>query len=230
VSERKSRNIYDIVKELSSEEYEKILSEIKDLSICTEYVLNKLVEEIYNKATTESSCTSICAKLCNSLESISVPVSGKTKTHINFGECLLIKCLKEYEKNSIEVIKHEEKKKALVSFDPDKKSELEIEYEEEEEKIRCKQLRNLRFIGELFTLGILIEPFVEQYIKKLSIQSDEKSLNCLLRLSRAINNALDEIKLAKNVEEISELINSSNISSNNGGKAFMSNFTHCFYF
>ncbi|GIY46555.1 hypothetical protein CDAR_413211, partial [Caerostris darwini] len=225
VSERKSRNIYDIVKELSSEEYEKILSEIKDLSICTEYVLNKLVEEIYNKATTESSCTSICAKLCNSLESISVPVSGKTKTHINFGECLLIKCLKEYEKNSIEVIKHEEKKKAL-----DKKSELEIEYEEEEEKIRCKQLRNLRFIGELFTLGILIEPFVEQYIKKLSIQSDEKSLNCLLRLSRAINNALDEIKLAKNVEEISELINSSNISSNNGGKAFMSNFTHCFYF
>ncbi|GIX74713.1 eukaryotic translation initiation factor 4 gamma 3 [Caerostris darwini] len=203
LSERKSRSISNIVKELSSEVYEKILSEIEGLSICTEYVLNKLVEEIYNKATTESSCTSVCAKLCNSLESIRVPVSRKTKTHINFGECLLIKCHKEYEKNRIERIKQEEKKKALESLDPDKKSELEIEYEEEEEVIRCKQLGNFRFIGELLKLGILIEPFVEQYIKKLSIQNDEKSVNCLHRLSRAINNALDEIRLAKNDKEIS---------------------------
>ncbi|GIY97916.1 eukaryotic translation initiation factor 4 gamma 3 [Caerostris extrusa] len=178
LSERKSRSISNIVKELSS-------------------------EEIYNKATTESSCTSICAKLCNSLESIRVPVSRKTKTHINFGECLLIKCHKEYEKNRIERIKQEEKKKALENLDPDKKSELEIEYEEEEEEIRCKQLGNFRFIGELLKLGILIEPFVERYIKKLSIQNDEKSINCLQRLSSAINNALDEIRLAKNDKEIS---------------------------
>ncbi|KFM57183.1 Eukaryotic translation initiation factor 4 gamma 3, partial [Stegodyphus mimosarum] len=63
--------------------------------------------------------------------------------------------------------------------------------------MRYRQLGNIRFIGELFKLNMLIEPIMHECIKKLLSQQDEESLECLCRLLKTIGKELDEGKSNK---------------------------------
>ncbi|KFM66122.1 Eukaryotic translation initiation factor 4 gamma 3, partial [Stegodyphus mimosarum] len=79
----------------------------------------------------------------------------------------------------------------------EKKKELHVEYDEEEKEMRYGQLGNIRFIGELFKLNMLIEPLMHECIMKLLRQQDEGSLEYLCQLFKTIGRELDEGKSYK---------------------------------
>ncbi|GIX74715.1 eukaryotic translation initiation factor 4 gamma 3 [Caerostris darwini] len=84
----------------------------------------------------------------------------------------------------------------------DKKKGAKVEIDEEEEKkIRYRQLGNIRFIGELFKLSMLIEPITHECIKKLLIQGDDESLQCLCKLLKTIGKEIDHGKTVQSREE-----------------------------
>ncbi|GIY58590.1 hypothetical protein CDAR_608031 [Caerostris darwini] len=167
------------------------------VSIYTEYVIKKLIKEMYDKATTELSYAPISTKLCKYLESIRVPVRCKMKTHSGFDELLLIQCHKGFEQNKAKGIEQEETKKVFVH---DENPELEME--DNEEKTKYKKLRNSMYVRQLFKFGVSVKLFAEEYFKGLSKQSIGKPFDSMYHLSKAFN-ALYKVSLIKNAKVIS---------------------------
>ncbi|XP_055935890.1 eukaryotic translation initiation factor 4 gamma 3-like isoform X2 [Argiope bruennichi] len=191
------RSVQGVLNKLTPQKFETLLSQLKGLNIDTEEKLALVIDLIFEKAIDEPNFSVPYANLCKHLALIKVPVSG-TGTQVNFRKLLLTKCQKEFEQDRSDELKNEEKMKTLEAADPDKRKELQFEYEEEEKKIRYRQLGNIRFIGELFKLGMLIEPIMHECIKKLLSQGDEESLECLCRLLKTIGKELDDTKATKN--------------------------------
>ncbi|GFY43048.1 eukaryotic translation initiation factor 4 gamma 3 [Trichonephila inaurata madagascariensis] len=196
--EKLKRSVQGVLNKLTPQKFETLLAQLKNLNIDTEEKLSLVIDLIFEKAIDEPNFSVPYANMCKHLALIKVPVAGTTGTQVNFRKLLLTKCQKEFEQDRSDELKNEERMKALEEADPDKKKELKLEYDEEEKKIRYRQLGNIRFIGELFKLGMLIEPIMHECIKKLLSQGDDESLECLCRLLKTIGKELDEGKAAKN--------------------------------
>ncbi|GBM19884.1 Eukaryotic translation initiation factor 4 gamma 3 [Araneus ventricosus] len=192
------RSVQGVLNKLTPQKFETLLSQLKGLNIDTEEKLALVIDLIFEKAVDEPNFSVPYANLCKHLALIKVPVSGTSGTQVNFRKLLLTKCQKEFEQDRSDELKNEEKMKTLEAADPDKRKEMQLEYAEEEKKIRYRQLGNIRFIGELFKLGMLIEPIMHECIKKLLSQGDEESLECLCRLLKTIGKELDDGKATKN--------------------------------
>ncbi|CAL1268469.1 unnamed protein product [Larinioides sclopetarius] len=192
------RSVQGVLNKLTPQKFETLLSQLKGLNIDTEEKLALVIDLIFEKAIDEPNFSVPYANLCKHLALIKVPVSGTSGTQVNFRKLLLTKCQKEFEQDRSDELKNEENMKTLEAANPDKRKEIQLEYEEEEKKIRYRQLGNIRFIGELFKLGMLIEPIMHECIKKLLSQGDEESLECLCRLLKTIGKELDDTKPTKN--------------------------------
>ncbi|GBM60301.1 Eukaryotic translation initiation factor 4 gamma 3 [Araneus ventricosus] len=191
------RGVQGVLNKLTPQKFETLLSQLKGLIIDTEEKLALVIDLIFEKAVNEPKFSVPYANLCKHLALIKVPVSGTSGTQVNFRKLLLTKCQKEFEQDRSDELKNEEKMKILEAADPDKRKDLQFEYEEEEKKFRCRQLGNIRFVGELFKLGMIIEPIMHECIKKLLSQGDEESLECLSVLLKTIGKELDYAKATK---------------------------------
>jgi translation initiation factor 4G len=76
----------------------------------------------------------------------------------------------------------------------EQKAKLKEAKELEEEKSRRRSLGNIRFIGELFKLKMLVEAIMHDCIFKLLKNVDEESLECMCGLLRTIGKDLDNEK------------------------------------
>ncbi|GFU09861.1 eukaryotic translation initiation factor 4 gamma 3 [Nephila pilipes] len=195
------RSVQGVLNKLTPQKFETLLAQLKNLNIETEEKLALVIDLIFEKAVDEPNFSVPYANMCKHLAMIKVPAAGTTGTQVNFRKLLLTKCQKEFEQDRSDELKNEERMKALEAADPDKKKELKLEYDEEEKKIRYRQLGNIRFIGELFKLGMLIEPIMHECIKRLINQGDDESLECLCKLLKTIGKELDEGKAAKNARD-----------------------------
>jgi len=63
-----------------------------------------------------------------------------------------------------------------------------------EAKERRRIMGNIRFIGELFKLGMLTEQIMHNCIMSLFRARDEESLESLCKLLTTIGNGLDHVK------------------------------------
>ncbi|GBM60304.1 Eukaryotic translation initiation factor 4 gamma 3 [Araneus ventricosus] len=192
------RSVQGVLNKLTPQKFETLLPQLKGLNIDTEEKLALIIDLISEKALNEPYFSVLYANLCKHLALIKVPVSGTSGTQVNFRKLLLTKCQKEFEQDRSNELKNELKMKTSEAADPDKRKELQLEYDEKERKIRYRQLGNIRFIGELFKLGMLIEPIMHECIKKLLSQGDEESLECLFVLLKTVGKELDDAKATKN--------------------------------
>jgi translation initiation factor 4G len=76
----------------------------------------------------------------------------------------------------------------------EQKAKLKETKEQAEEKSRRRSLGNIRFIGELFKLKILVEAIMHDCIFKLLKNGDEESLECMCGLLRTIGKDLENEK------------------------------------
>merc|ERR1719225_501412 len=76
----------------------------------------------------------------------------------------------------------------------DEKKKIKMEFEAMEMKLRKRSLGNIRFIGELYKLGMLTARIMHECVRKLlnSNPSDEESLECLCRLLTTVGQDLDK--------------------------------------
>ena len=93
------------------------------------------------------------AKMCHALSTKEVASSNNPSETTNFRKLFLTRCQKELEKDSAGLVEVENKRKEIEeNEDKDKVLEKELEALN---KNRRRSLGNIRFIGELFNLGIL---------------------------------------------------------------------------
>ncbi|XP_071034158.1 eukaryotic translation initiation factor 4 gamma 1 isoform X2 [Parasteatoda tepidariorum] len=187
--EKLKRSVQGILNKLTPQKFETLLTQVKNLNIDTEEKLCTVIDLIFEKAVDEPNFSVPYANMCKHLALIKVPT--KNKNYVNFRKVLLTKCQKEFEQDRSDELKHEERVKALEETDPEKKKELEQEMYDEDKKVRYRQLGNIRFLGELFKLGMLTEPILHKCIKILISRGDEVSLECLSQLLKTTGKELD---------------------------------------
>ena len=107
---------------------------------------------------------------------------------------LLTKCQKEFDSDYTQNINYE---KLLTDAEnhPDetKRKELREIAEDKLSRAKRRSLGNIRFIGELFKLGMLTESIMNDCIDRLLKQeSDEENLECLCKLMTTIGRDLDK--------------------------------------
>merc|ERR1712087_364014 len=76
----------------------------------------------------------------------------------------------------------------------EQKKIIKLTFEADEMKMRKRSLGNIRFIGELYKLGMLTARIMHECVRKLlnSNPSDEESLECLCRLLTTVGQDLDK--------------------------------------
>jgi translation initiation factor 4G len=85
-----------------------------------------------------------------------------------FRNLLLVQCQHEFQKEKADESDFEEKLKAIEAAEtPEKKAELKAELEMEQTKARRRSLGNIRFIGELFKLGVILEKIMHECVQKV---------------------------------------------------------------
>ncbi|XP_071034173.1 eukaryotic translation initiation factor 4 gamma 3 isoform X2 [Parasteatoda tepidariorum] len=198
--EKLKRSVQGILNRLTPQEFETLLTEVKNLNIDTEEKLCTVTDLIFEEAAAEPNSSFLYANMCKHLALIKV--STKNKDYVNFRKVLLRKCQKEFEEGRRDELKHEERVKALEEAAPEEKKELEQKMYDEDNKMRYRRLGYIRFIGELFCLKMLTEPIMHEYIKRLISQGDEESLECLCQLLKTIGKELDDRKVKGSKESM----------------------------
>eukprot|EP00118_Oscarella_pearsei_P028776 m.2894 g.2894 ORF g.2894 m.2894 type:complete len:1405 (+) comp8958_c0_seq1:204-4418(+) len=211
---RKARGILN---KLTPEKFLPLCRQMTDLPINTEKRLTGVIDIVFEKAVTEPGFSVAYAVLCQHLAQLKVPVAEGSSAAVSFRKVLLTRCQKEFEmdkqaltldqiKEKVEEIENEEERAA-------KKTVLEAE----EFKARMRSLGNVRFIGELYKLGLLTEPIMHECIIKLLRSFDQESVECMCRLMTTVGRILDVEKAKERMDQyfgrIKKLIENKKIPS-----------------
>ena len=76
----------------------------------------------------------------------------------------------------------------------EEKKRITAEYEAQEMRLRRRSLGNIRFIGELYKIKIINGKIMHDCIRKLLLQTDEESLECLCRLVTTVGQVRDSAR------------------------------------
>ena len=84
----------------------------------------------------------------------------------------------------------------------EEKKRITAEFEAQEMRLRRRSLGNIRFIGELYKIKIITGKIMHECIRKLLLQTDEESLECLCRLVTTVGQVRDRSVLSKDHPKI----------------------------
>jgi len=201
----KSTNFYEIDPNLSPEErFPKLvrtgqgflnkMTEITFDSISEKFIniakedeklsglLKSLIDRIFEQALHQPSFCPMYANLCGKLH-------AEIKT---FRKNLLIKCQEEFERDGQE---------PPEDFSPAEKSDFKY-------KAKRRMLGNIKFIGELFKSGVLVEPViytcVYRLLKSESDQIDQEQIEALCELLCNVGKLIDTDRNAKRINAFFE--------------------------
>lgn len=152
------------------------------------------MELVFEKAVDEPSFSVAYAQMCKVMQMKQVPVEGgKEGEFVNFRKLLISRCQKEFEKDYMENLDRDKYKADMAAAtDQDHMKRIKAEFMQMEMKLRRRSLGNIRFIGELYKLGMLTARIMHECVKKLLKLTDEESLECLCRLLTTVGKDLDE--------------------------------------
>lgn len=181
-------------------------SQIRELAIDTEDLLQNAVDQVFKKAVEEPKSCAAYTLLCKQLSTMEVISENKSVT---FGQLLLNRCQNEVEKQ----IAHENAlvKKAKESHEI---CELKKEKKEREPSLILepgKSIRSIdiiRFVGELFIQDMIGCKMVDVCIKHLLNVVSEENLECLCDFLRRVGKVLElqKINLAGTFKKIQTLV------------------------
>ncbi|XP_022235669.1 eukaryotic translation initiation factor 4 gamma 3-like [Limulus polyphemus] len=189
--EQKTQELYKrvqgILNKLTPQKFQTLVSQVKELPIDNEERLVGVMNLVFKKAIEEPSFSVPYANMCKTLAMMQVPAAEGSNQCVKFSKLLLTKCQREFEKDINDEINKDERLRQIQEAETEeKKIQLQEELDEEETKAKRRSLGNIRFVGELFKLGMLTTLIMHTCIKKLLGQGDEDSLECLCRLLTTI--------------------------------------------
>jgi len=188
------KKVRGVLNKLTPQKFSTLVSQVQALPIDTSERLQGVINLVFEKAVDEPNFSEAYANMCKVLCSLQVPAEMRNKDEpdVNFRKLLVNRCQMEFEKNSVVELDREAKLTEIEqTTDPEKKKELQLTFEEEERRIRMKSLGNIRFIGELFKLGMLTTNIMQRCIKDLLAEGYEESLECLCKLLTTIGKDLE---------------------------------------
>lgn len=189
------RKALAILNKLTPQKFETLVQRFQELPIDSYQKLAACMELVFEKAVDEPSFSVAYAMMCQELQKKKVPDELKPDENVNFRKLLISRCQKEFEKDYMEG-QNREKNEADINqaTTEDEKKKIKMEFEAMEMKMRKRSLGNIRFIGELYKLGMLTARIMHECVRKLlnSNPSDEESLECLCRLLTTVGQDLDK--------------------------------------
>ncbi|MBN3306327.1 IF4G1 factor, partial [Amia calva] len=166
--------------------FQPLMRQVNELTIDTEQRLQGVMELIFEKAISEPNFSATYANMCQCLLRFKVPAADKPGETVPFRTLLLNRCQKEFEMEEDGDEVFEKKQKLLdVSLVC-----LCDELQETKRKAQRRSLGNIRFIGELFKVKMLVKKTMHNCIVKL-LKNHEESLECLCQLLSTIGKDLD---------------------------------------
>ena len=195
-----------IMNRLTPTNFEKLAGEMRKLKVVNYDDLKELVKIFFDKVTIETKFVSAYAQLCKVMAGLKVPPPpGVKETAATFRVVMLTKCQQEFEADKSEVFEDpEEKRKKLEAEIPkdEPKRDEKIEHVLYHMKLRrLKFYGNIRFIGELFKLGMLTENIMHDCIFRLLKARDDDSLVSLCNLITTVGKALDVDKAKARMDQ-----------------------------
>ncbi|PNF16446.1 hypothetical protein B7P43_G10313 [Cryptotermes secundus] len=199
------KKVRGVLNKLTPQKFSTLVSQVQALPIDSIERLQGVINLVFEKAVDEPNFSEAYANMCKVLSMSMQPQVDRKKDEpeFSFRKLLVNRCQGEFEKNSQVELNREAKLKEIEeTTDPEKKKELQLIFEEEERRIRMKSVGNIRFIGELFKLGMLTTNIMQRCIKHLLDAQDEESLECLCKLLTTVGKELENKK-----QDLSECFN-----------------------
>jgi len=185
------KKIRSILNKLCPQKFDVLVGQFNDLVTDTEEKLTRAMHLVFEKAVDEPGFSVAYARMCLSLGKKNV--IGENGTTINFRALLLKRCQEEFQKDYMEDLDRKEYASNIAKAETeDEKKAITAEFEASEMKLRRRSLGNIRFIGELYKIKMLNGRIMHECIRKLLVQTDEESLECLCRLVTTVGALLEE--------------------------------------
>ncbi|XP_049769636.1 eukaryotic translation initiation factor 4 gamma 1-like isoform X3 [Schistocerca cancellata] len=189
------KKVRGVLNKLTPQKFHTLVQQVQALPIDNSERLHGVIDLVFEKAVDEPSYSVAYAQMCKVLSNMQVADGSKEGQPENFRKLLLSRCQHEFEKNTQADLKRDERLKEIEQCtDPEKKKELQLEFEETERRLRMKSVGNIRFVGELFKLGMLTSNIMHRCIQHLLKQRDEESLECLCKLLTTIGKDVESKK------------------------------------
>ncbi|KAH6934714.1 hypothetical protein HPB50_027425 [Hyalomma asiaticum] len=187
------RRVRGILNKLTPQKFQSLVEQVRNLEINSEERLNKVIDLVFEKALDEPNFSVPYANMCKHLAMFEVPIANDPEGRmVNFRKLLLLKCQKEFEKDTSDDIRKAERlKKIEEATSEEEKAKMMEELLEDEKKSKRRSLGNIRFIGELYNLNMLTAPIMFDCLRRLINSNDEDSLECLCKLLITIGKELD---------------------------------------
>lgn len=196
------KKINGILNKLSVDNFEKLSTDLLDIEIGTNELLENVVGSIFNKAILEPHFGEIYAKLCVCFGNF----------NIQFRRYLLNKCQSEFESVQIDAdtifkkLEEEELNIKNLPLDECKKYSMLEDLTIRKTKKKNKITGNIVFIGQLFKSQMISEPIIHSCIQTFLGNKTNNNVECLCKLLEITG---DKIKgniefYIKELEEISQ--------------------------
>jgi len=195
-----------IMNRLTPTNFERLAGEMRKLKVTTYEHLQELVKIFFDKVTIETKFVSAYAQLCKVMAQLKVPPPpGLKESQATFRVVMLTKCQQEFEADKTVVFEDPEKKRkeleAEIAPDTPKRKD-QIDFTLYQMKLRrLKFYGNIRFIGELFKLGMLTENIMHDCIFRLLKARDDDSLLSLCNLVTTVGKHLDTEKAKARMDQ-----------------------------
>lgn len=207
-----------ILNKLTPQRFETLLDQVKKLEINSEKRLCNVAELVLEKALNETHFASTYARLCHALlPMFNVPKAqsegmiGVTPT-VNFRKMILQKCQQEFEKDTDDSGASKEREKRTqderqakldaAKTDQERK-ELQEQFTEQDVKAKRQTLGLMRFIGELYNLGILNFYIMSDCFRKLlKNPMDEDSIVCACKLFTTVGKKLADESVVRGQDSL----------------------------
>lgn len=197
------KRVRGVLNKLTPERFDTLFEEINSFNIGTTERLHGVISLVFEKAIDEPHFSVAYARLCSKLSESLAASEGDNKPL--FKKTLITKCQNEFEKH---VVNEQIIADKLAPFlakvnetdDPDKKLEHKLNLEEEERNLRRRSVGTVRFIGELYKIGMLTSKIMIGCIRTLIDKDSEDKLECSCKLLTTIG-----AKLEESVQSIHEL-------------------------
>ncbi|CAA2956164.1 eukaryotic translation initiation factor 4G-like [Olea europaea subsp. europaea] len=194
--EIKWRQLKAILNKLNSQNFGRLLQQVKQVNIDNVVTLSGVISQIFDKALMEPAFCEMYANFCFHL-AVELPALSVENERITFKRLLLNKCQEEFERGEKE---EEEANKADVEGQA---KQSEEEREEKRLRARRRMLGNIRLIGELYKKRMLTERIMHECIKKLLGQYqnlDEEDVEALCKLMSTIGKMIDHPKAKEHMD------------------------------
>ncbi|XP_045489838.1 eukaryotic translation initiation factor 4 gamma 3-like isoform X2 [Pieris rapae] len=197
--ELKTQELYKkfrgILNKLTPQKFDTLVDKVRSLEIDTQERLEGVIDLVFEKAIDEPNFSEAYAAMCNKLSTLKVPSTNSPEQCVNFRAMIISKCQNQFikEKTDEHVLKLEAE--IAESNDATKKKELHLQLAEVQRRIRMRSVGNVRFIGELYKLKILISKIMVYCMNYLIDKPEEEKLECLCKLLTTIGEQVEgEVK------------------------------------